>query len=349
MAGVGTTIVANDYNAIQIAIASVLGQVTGGYGTALQSGQVLSTAKITSAQWNDLQTDISNVNYHQLNTAPSYNGSPLTTASNGGSVAYKGNPNTPPATKIRDADRAAYLAVANALANSSSSTVGGVTYPGKFAQAPAGQFTTPTSGTFPVNSQRAAGWNGYVLNTVTLTFPSNQAAEYFFNAGSVFAITAKAEVGQTAVVGTKDYSWKTMLDNMGTITMGYRATTNSGASGAGSGYGWTWFNANRGAAPVTIYKNTITGTYAPNEYDVNCSLNSSGNVFTFQIYFQDLSPNPNTTTWQGNPLVNPGTTYGPYGVDENITAVITSTINALYSSGGVSVAAYLPTVSATFP
>ena len=106
MPGVGSKIVANDYNTIQSAIAGVLGQNSAGYGQAPSSSQVASTSKITAAQWNALQNDISAVNYHQLNAAPSYSGSGLTTAST--------------SIKIKESDRAAYLAVAQALASSSS-------------------------------------------------------------------------------------------------------------------------------------------------------------------------------------------------------------------------------------
>jgi hypothetical protein len=318
MTGVGSTIAANDYNTIQSTIAGVLGQNSAGYGQALSSGQVSSNAKITAAQWNALQNDISAVNYHQLNAAPSYGGSGLTTATT--------------SIKIKDSDRAAYLAVAQALANSSSSSIGGVSYPGCYVQAPAGQYTVPSSSPYPVSTQHSPGWNGTVTNTVTLTFASNLAAEYYFNAGSVFNITASATGGQSGTVGTKDYSWATMLSNMGTITLGYTATTKTGASGTGSGYGWTYFNSNRGTTQ-TIYTNAISGTYAPNQYDIRCNLNSAGTVLTFTIEFQDLSGQPNP----------------PWGTDENITATITSNVNAIYSSGAVSVAAYLPTPSSSFP
>jgi hypothetical protein len=317
MTGVGSTIVANDYNTIQSTIAGILGQNSAGYGQTLQSGQVATSGKITAAQWNALQNDISAVNYHQINSAPSYNSSPLTTATT--------------SVKISESDRAAYLAVAQALSSPSSSSVGNVSYPGCYVQAPAGQYTTPVSGAFPVVSTRAPNWNNTVINTVTLTFSSNLAAEYYFNSGSVFNITANATGGQVSVIGTKDYSWATLLANMGTITLGYTATTKTGASGTGSGYGWTWFNANRGTT-VTIYSNVITGTYAPNQYDLNCTLDASGTVLTFQCYFQDLSGQPNI----------------PWGTDENVTATITSNINAIYSSGAVSVAAYLPSPSASF-
>ena len=317
MPGVGSKIVANDYNTIQSTIAGVLGQNSAGYGQAINSSQVSSNAKITAAQWNALQTDISVVNYHQLNASPAYNGSGLTTATTN--------------IKIKESDRAAYLAVAQALASSSSSSVGGVTYPSCYVQAPAGQFTTPVSGVFPSVATISPGWNSIVNNTITVSFSSNLAAEYYFNSGSRFNITASATGGQTGVVGTKDYSWATLLSNMGTISLGYSSTTKTGSSGTASGYGWTYFNANKGVNQ-TIYTNAISGTYAPNQYDIVCSLDSSGTVLTFTIQFQDLSGQPNP----------------PWGTDENITATISSQINAIYSSGPVSVAAYLPTPSNTY-
>jgi len=322
MTGVGSIIAANDYNTIQIVIAGVLGQNSAGYGQSLASSQVASNSKITVAQWNALQTDITAANYHQLNTSPSYNGSPLTTATT--------------SVKIKESDRAAYLAVAQGLANSSSLSIGGITYPGCYVQAPAGQYTVPSSSPFPVSTQRAPGWNGTVNHTVTLSFSSNLAAEYYFNSGSRFDISASATGGTSGTVGTKDYSWATLLANMGTITFGYTGTSKTGAGGTGSSYGWTYFNANKGATQ-TIFTDAISGTYSPNQYDIVCSLDGSGTVLTFVMQFQDLSGAPPS-------YPDPG-----FGIDENITATLTSNLNAIYSSGAVSVAAYLPSPSSTFP
>lgn len=331
-AGVGNLIQANDYNTIQSTIAGVFGQYSTGYGQTLQSSQVATSGRITASQWNALQNDITAVNYHQLNAAPSYNGSPLTTATT--------------TTKIRDADRAAYLAVAQALANSSGSTVGGVTYPGAYAIGITGQTTTPSVSGTPWQSVRSANWAG---TTHTLPYPgqtptyseSNEptiqhvlnvqwstvaAAEYYFNAGGIVTFTASLNPSQT---NSKNTAWQTLLSNMGTIQFSYYGAYSNLSYGSGTSYGWAWFLANPGQQK-TIYTAALSGTYAPSQYDILCSYNTG--VLTFTIQFSDLE-----------------TTTG-YNIQEDVTGTTTSTVNITYASGSyVSSSAYLPSAALVTP
>jgi hypothetical protein len=322
MTGVGTNIAAVDYNNIQTIISGILGQNVNGYGQIVRSGQVVSAATITAGQWNNLQADITAVNQHQLNADPVYNGSPLTTASN--------------SVKIYEHDRAAYLAIAQALANTSSTTVGGVTYPGCYVIAPTGQVTV-TGGSFPITSTRSASWgNGgstTINHTVTLQFPSNAAADYFFNSGSSIKFSASATGGTISTSGTKDSSWATLLTSV-SITFSYAGVNgvkNGVSAGTGTAYGWNYFNANRGI-PQQVFQNITGDSYSPNQYDITASLNANGTILTFTCQFQDLSA--------GN-------------VDENVTATISNIINIAYASGSyVSVTTpnnYLPTPVTTVP
>jgi hypothetical protein len=320
MAGVGQKIEANDYNTIQTTISQVLGTNPAGYGQTVRSSQVATSSKITAAQWNALQADITAVNYHQLNTAPVYSGVALTTAST--------------TVKIKDADRAAYLAVAQALLNTSPSTVGGVSYPGAHVVAPTGQNTSGSTN-FPVSSSRNGstkpwGGTGYettITHTTTLTFANILAAEYFFNSGSVVTFTASATGGTTGTNGTKDYSWATLLTNMHTVTFSYSGTRGSG-SGTGTSYGWSYFNANRGTSQ-TVFTNALSsGLYSPNQYDLVVSVDSTGTVYTFSCRFEDIGSSGS--------------------VDENVTATIQSDLNVTYASGPyVSVSSYLPAPAIT--
>lgn len=325
MTGVGTNIAAVDYNNIQTVIAGIYGQNINGYGQVLRSSQVSSAAIITAAQWNALQGDIVAVNQHQLNADPVYNSNPLTTASR--------------SIKIYDNDRAAYLAVAQALANSNSTTVGGVTYPGCYVVAPTGQKTVGGPG-FPIVSTRSASWGNGASTTinhaVTLQFANNAAADYFFNSGSSITFSALVSGGTVSVSGTKDSSWATLLNNV-SISFNYSgvAGVKSGNSvGTGTAYGWNYFNANRGI-PQQVFQNISGDSYAPNQYDITASLNSNGTVLTFTCQFKDLS------------------SATGYHIDESVTATIASTINLVYASGSyVSMATpnnYLPTPITTVP
>jgi hypothetical protein len=322
MTGVGTNIAAIDYNNIQTSIANIYGQNVNGYGQILHSSQVSSSAAITAAQWNALQADITAVNQHQLNTDPVYNGSPLTTATN--------------SIKIYENDRAAYLAVAQALANPTSTTVGGVTYPGCYVLAPTGQNTVGGSG-FPIVSTRSSAWgNGSsatINHAVTLQFTNNAAADYFFNSGSAITFSALASGGTVSTSGTKDSSWATLLNNV-SVSFSYSNVTgvkNGNPAGTGSIYGWNYFNANRGV-PQLVFQNITGDSYAPNQYDITASLNANGTILTFTCQFKDLSAG---------------------AVDESVTATIASTINAAYASGAyVSMTTpnnYLPNPVTTIP
>lgn len=335
---VGDLIAANDYIAIQTAIAGILGQVSGGYGQTVSSGTVASTNKITVKQWNDLQNDITAVNYHLLNTAPAYSSNfptvpagPLTTATS--------------TTKIREADRAAYLAVANALASPTPVTVGGVSYPGAYIPAISGQnSSTQGPGGF-LQSQRTANWGGTASGKQTVThvfqvvFASLNAAKYYFNAGGSIQFSAT----QSSNAAGKNYSWYTMLTNMGTITFGKTATTVDSGNGTGSAYGWDYFSVNS-SVTQTIYTNSLgasgSSLYAPNQYDIKCSF--SGSTFTFTVEFQDLSSAANEAAFAGGAAT--------WRIDQDVTGTLTSNIDLTWASGDyVSSTAYKPTATTTTP
>jgi hypothetical protein len=277
MAGAGTNIAANDYNNIQAIIAGRLGSGIGTYGQTLYSAQVATSGKILAQQWQALLTDIAALNYHQLNTGPQYSGSPLTVPSNGtgisttiGTTTYT---NAPPAVKIRESDRAAYLAVATALVDINPSTVSAISYPGAFTtNINAAQRTTVAAGSFIAPSVRTGNispWGSTINGTaqaspggqqlismiVTLTFPDALSAQYYFNTGGSIIISGNATAGQTAVSGTKDNSWQILLSNMSNVVFNYTGTASSASNGVGTAYGWSYFNANRNTTK-TIY--TIT-------------------------------------------------------------------------------------------
>jgi hypothetical protein len=324
---VGDLIAANDYIAIQTAIAGILGQVSGGYGQTVSSSTVASTNKITVSQWNNLQTDINAVNYHLLNTAPVYSGNPLTTATS--------------STKIREADRAAYLAVATALASPTSVTVGGVAYPGSYIPAITGQSSSTTGPGGFTFSERTAPWGGTASGKQTVShifqvvFASANAAKYYFNAGG----SIKFSASQSSNAAGKNYSWYTMLANMGTITFGKTATTVSSGNGTGSAYGWDYFVLNNGVTQ-TIYSNSLGATgstlYAPNQYIIKCSF--AGSTFTFTVEFQDLSSSVNEAAFVGG--------ASTWRVDQDVTGTLRSNVDLTYASGSyVSSTAYLPTAT----
>jgi len=367
MTGVGTNIAANDYNIIQNLIGNLLANV---YGQSVQSVQVATTGTITAQQWQALLTDITAVNYHQLNAGPTYNGLPLTIPSNGstnsimiGGITYT---NAVPAVKIKDQDRAQYLAVATALTSQTSTTVGGVTYPGCYAiSGNVNEQTQIAAGSFPNGSSTRVGstnpWGstaggsqvialgqqpaeeGYINMVVTMTFPSANAANYYFNTGGSIVLSGTASAGQTLVNSTKDQSWAVLLSNMGNVVFNYFNTT--GDSAGGTGYGWSYFSANPNISQLIYSINTTSQLYAPNKLTIYCALNSAGTTLTFTMALQDLSTAA-TKTASG---ASPGDST-LYSIDTPVTATITGNITIWYASGSyVTASQYLPSAVITTP
>jgi hypothetical protein len=324
--GTGGIVEYTDYNTIQQLVVAILGQYSTGYGQSPQTvtvnggtGQVsygtsnIANNRIRYAQWNALQADITALNYHLLGTAPVYNSSALTTATS--------------TTQIRDADRAAYLAVATALTNSGPTTIGGVSYPGCYAKANSGQATLV--GVDTRTKTTGIGYGTTAVHTVTMTFGSYQNAQYFFNAGSNVQFTASLTNIPSDGSTVLDNQWSSLLSAMGTITFSVNGTTNSGSGTPATTTGFNQLPTNN--AQQLIFEKDVSGaTYASDKYVIYASVNTSG-VLTFSIQFQ------NNYTSTGTP---------GYALTFNVEGTLTSTVQSYYASGSyVSETAYYPTIS----
>jgi hypothetical protein len=258
MAGVGTNILALDYNNIQSKIGQILGVGAGNYGynQTVLSGQVAVNQKITAVQWQNLYTDLISARTHQTN------------ANETGNLTY---PTT--STKITESDRAAYQSYVNVVdAN-------------RLAVPPSGQATLETY----ANASRSSAWNGTITHTVTLTFADANTARAFFNAGGNIQISASHTPD---VSNLKNNSWQTMLNNMGTVKMTYSGTTNTG-SGTGVTTTAIGFYQLTTSPQLIFQKLTEQPTYSPNQYDIYANINGPATAVTFSIQFQDQSGQPN--------------------------------------------------------
>jgi len=171
---------------------------------------------------------------------------------------------------------------------------------------------------------RTTAWNTLITHTITLTFASLNAARWYFNAGGVIEFTASLpDDGTTA---TKNNSWYLLLRNMGKISFVLASTFASG-SGTGSSIGYSSLTS---TDQLVFQKTTEAPTYNPNAYRIYARTGSSTAQIIFTIQFND--------------------SYAPggYGIDENVTGVISSTVEGYYASGtNVSVTA--PSATASFP
>jgi len=300
MAGQGTQILASDFNAIQSIIATVLGAGSGtlGYGQTVTSSQVAVGQKITAAQWIALRNDLLAARQHQTGNNESGN---LTLPNTGILVKYS--------------DWNAYYQYAQLIQTNA------------LVQPPAGQASLATLS----SSQRTTAWNGTINHTVTLNFGSNANARYYFNSGS--NIQFSANLTNIPVDGSqaKGNDWATLLSNMGTITMNYNSTTNTGSGTPASSIGFYQLTT----SPQTLFtKATSSPTYTPNQYDIYGQVDGTGSIVTFTISFQDLSGQPNA----------------PWGTDENVEGTLTSTVQGYYASGSnVTVGGYTPSVTSSGP
>jgi hypothetical protein len=300
MAGQGTQILASDFNAIQSIIATVLGAGSGtlGYGQTVTSSQVAVGQKITAAQWIALRNDLLAARQHQTGNNESGN---LTLPNTGILVKYS--------------DWNAYYQFAQLIQTNA------------LVQPPAGQASLATLS----SSQRTTAWNGTINHTVTLNFGSNANARYYFNSGS--NIQFSANLTNIPVDGSqaKGNDWATLLSNMGTITMNYNSTTNTGSGTPASSVGFYQLTT----SPQTLFtKATSSPTYTPNQYDIYGQVDGTGSIVTFTISFQDLSGQPNA----------------PWGTDENVEGTLTSTVQGYYASGSnVTVGGYTPSVTSSGP
>jgi hypothetical protein len=254
MAGVGTNILALDYNNIQSKISQVLGVGSGtyGYNQTVLSSQVSVNQKITAVQWQNLYTDLISARGHQ------------TGANETGNLTY---PTT--STTIKESDRAAYQTYVNTIDTN------------RLVTPPSGQATLETYAT----GTRTAAWNGTITHTVILTFADANTARSFFNAGGNIQISG-SEAPDTS--NLKNNSWQTMLNNMGTVKMTYNGTTNTG-SGTGVTTTAIGYQQLTTSAQLIFQKLTEQPTYSPNQYDIYANVNGTGSVVTFSIQFQDQS------------------------------------------------------------
>jgi hypothetical protein len=302
---------AAQYNSVQTTINTVLATK---YGQGTASSQIAlpgTSTKVTATAWGNLRADILRANRHQLNPA---------------TVGTLTNPTT--STVIAAADYNAYETMANACLTNS------LLFPDN---------STISSNTFvcDVEWRPALGaWGRTGRNTMQATIllegvggASTDATNYFFNSGGQLRISAVFSGGTVATAGTKDFSWKSAVNEMGTIIFGKNNTrTLAGATGAGTGsnIGFSQLNNNW---QLIFTKNT--STYTPNKITIHAKTFTVPDVFTnlpqfkiaFVIQYQDLN--------------DPG---GTYTIDEDVSATLHSYVFAYYGSGTgeVDVTAYKP-------
>lgn len=221
--------------------------------------------------------------------------------------ASNGNLMTPTTTTvIAAADYNSYLAMATAIAVNPKQFNSGYATQSAWSSNTSSGYTWGASG------------RSTLVHRVYLIWYGRYNMEYFFNSGGQIKFSSNMPGSYGAT--TKNYSWQSACSKMSTVVMDYNSTFNespSDAPGTGSAIGMRQLTD-----PFqTIYQKNAA-TYSPNRITIQANLSSSNGYFTiaFDIKFEDLNA------------------PGGYGIDEDVTGIITSSTQIRYASGAGQVA-----------
>jgi len=312
---VGQKISASQYNDLQSRVSQILGPGTyvssvtdiesnSGYGQTLASSQVSLGTVILASHMESLYTDINKCSNHQIGVDAN-----VETINTGDLIAADAS-DTKNLAGYNDYDAAITTITDNKFSIDAQNA---------------------TSGTFNANSVRATAWNGTIKHIVTVSFSTFEQRRYFFNAGGEIRFNLTLTGGS----GSKTEDWRTMLTNMGTVSLNYITTTTSGTGTTANIGNYSLTTGNQ----IIFSKGGGAAVYAENQIVIYAKHDSStGTVLTFEIQLQDND----TGDRPPNPPTPP---YGPV-VDENVTGTLTSFIQ-YYQPSGSNVEVLLPSVTTT--
>jgi hypothetical protein len=191
------------------------------------------------------------------------------------------------------------------------------------------RFNLATAGTdVTTTATRTTAWgNGQglptVTSTTTITFPSVDAARYYFNSGG----TVRMSFSRTGGTGTpQDLAWTQLLQDVGTVGL---PASNTAATVAGAAYqGLTKFGGGGEApniynrfgfyqmptTPSVMFRQTVEGTSVYTEDNIRIDIGQTGAVLTIICRFTDTDPVGENAVIDGSLAVNitlrpPSTTY----------------------------------------
>mgnify|MGYP006088170267 FL=1 len=271
---VGDLITAARYNNAQARVAAIMGvgSTTEGYGQTLNSSQVSTALTVTAAQVNALYADLVAGTIHQTGSTPTT----IAEIVVGNSIADATSDNPDGAKKgFQDYEDLITIFEAD---------------PARFAVA-ASQTTSGTG----ITSTRTATWNTDISHIVRVDFATADARRNYFNAGG----TIKFEATLASAGDAKSNDWASMLSNMGTIAMGYTATTSTGTGTVTSIGNFDLTSSNQ-----VLFRKPGTGVYSANDYYVYAKANSATQLeFTLQFQ-EEAAGNPNFDEQVNGTLVN---------------------------------------------
>ena len=315
MAGVGTLVLASDYNNIQTKIAGVLGVGSGnsGYNQTLSSAQIGSTDPIRASHWSGLRYDLLRARQHQTGLDQSAN---LQNITAGASASFTGYISGTTLTIV---------SVTSGTIQRGMAIYGGATLPGTVITAGAstswslkvaGAATAQTVGT----SLSPVSFTAYLVVTDLMLTEFNTMADDCIANRLSFA-TSEITTGEAFSTATRTTAWNGTLTNTVTITFPSAA--------AARGY----FNAG-GDFRITASRSGGTS----NTKNSTWTAMISSDTVTYPSAIGTVSFNYNTTTRSGT-----GTAYsvGFYGLTNVAQTIIDKPAPAgVYSENHYVIQAY---------
>jgi hypothetical protein len=221
--------------------------------------------------------------------------------------SVNGNLMTPTtSTVVAAVDYNAYLSMANTISTNAKQFDSGYS----------------TQSSWSVNDSTGKTWGAsgrsVLRHSVFFNWSGFYNMEYFFNSGG--QIKFSANMPGSHGISTKNYSWQSACNKMSTVVMNYNSTYNespSDAPGTGSAIGMRQLTGSW----QKIYQKDAS-TYSPNRITIWARLTNSSGTFSiaYDIQFEDLNA------------------PGGYGIDEDVSGIITSTTQVKYASGAGQVA-----------
>ncbi len=293
----GDTITAAQYNDLQSRVSNIMSTGSGqsGYGQALSSAQVSTGNTVTAAHMDNLRADINKAHNHQSGTSSGI-----------GNIAVG---------QIIGAD-----ASGTSLGSLTQTTEGYNDYDAAVTAITTNKFLIDSGeGTLEdvISSGRSTNWQNELQHVFTLDFTNANNARFFFNSGSDIRIN----LSLTGQSGSKSNTWSTLLTDIGTVIFNHTNTTQSGSGGSSPG-SRGWYDM------TTSYQNIFTqdvggtGVYEENNVEISARRNNDSSTLTIRIRIIDADTGDQ----------RPGYLPGP-GEDETVNGTISSTIKSFRATG----------------
>jgi len=144
-----------------------------------------------------------------------------------------------------------------------------------------------------------SSWQVSAIGTKTVSFSSNNAADYFFNAGGMIRISLSRSGG---TANNKNTEWTDLLSKVGTIAItggaliqsiagtNYTGTTKVGGSGTANIHLTTtgWHDLTAGAGYTTVYRQYAdTAPYTGNYIDISIRKDAAADAIDIRVRLFD--------------------------------------------------------------